>query len=66
VNYLSGTAIEDGEGFRADLVIEEEERGGDRLSEEDMGLELPWMGSSNPVARSWEEIGVDELSDFER
>lgn len=30
-----------------------------------MGLQLPGMGTSNWVAGSWEEVGVDELSDFE-
>ena len=47
-------------------MVEKEERGRYGLRKEDVGLQLPWMGSSNGVARSWEEIGIDELSNFER
>jgi hypothetical protein len=46
-------------------MVEKEDRVGYGLGEEDMGLQLAWMGTSNWVAWSWEEIGVDELSDFE-
>ena len=45
-------------------MAEEEEGGKDWLGEEDVGLQLPWVRSSN-VAWSWEEVGVDELSDLE-
>lgn len=46
-------------------MIQEEQRGGDGLSEEDVGLKLTRMKSSHRVARSWEEVSIDELPDFE-
>lgn len=46
-------------------MVEKEERRGDGLSEEDVGLQLPRMGPSNRTARSWQEMSVDELPDFE-
>lgn len=47
-------------------MVEKEERRWYGLRKEDVGLQLPWMGTPNGVARSWEEIGIDELSNFER
>jgi hypothetical protein len=47
-------------------VIEKEERRWYGLRKEDVGLQLPWMGTSDGVARSWEEMGIDEFSNFER
>jgi hypothetical protein len=46
-------------------VVEKEERRWYGLRKEDVRLQLPWMGTPNGVARSWEEIGIDELSNFE-
>ena len=47
-------------------MVEKEERRWYGLRKEDVGLQLPWMGTPNGDARSWEEIGIDELSNFER
>jgi hypothetical protein len=46
-------------------VVQKEERRDYGLGEQDVGLQLPWVWSSDWVAWSREEVGVNELSDFE-
>lgn len=47
VDDLSRSAVEEREGFIADLVIEEQERRNNWLSEVNVRLELPGMGATD-------------------
>jgi len=67
MNDLGRGAIGERDSLQADLAIESKQTSWDRLSEKNVCLQLPWMGTTDwRIAGRREKEGVDQLPDLER